>query len=57
MTDDCNRNILEQARRNVADRFVQVYHINAILSGDWDKGELVTTELNRLLKNPPKSGE
>lgn len=53
MTDDCNRHILEQARRNIADLHVQTYHINAIMAGDWDNGELVGNEIERLLKQPP----
>lgn len=53
MTDDCNRGILLQARRNVAERYVQTYQINAIMSGDWDTGKLVREEMERLLKHPP----
>lgn len=53
MTDDCNRGLVLQARRNVAERYVQTYQINAILSGDWDKGSLVREEVERLLKHPP----
>jgi hypothetical protein len=58
MTDDCNADIVAQARRNVADSYVQTYHINAIMSGDWDNGTLVKEEVARLLKQPPlASGE
>lgn len=53
MTDDCNADLLAQARRNVADNYVHTYHINAILSGDWDTGTLVKGEVARLLKQPP----
>ena len=53
MTDDCNRDLVAQARRNVAGRHVQSYTINAILAGDWDAGRLVRDELERLLKEPP----
>lgn len=55
MTDDCNRHILEQARRNIAERYVQTYTVNAILRGEWDNGELVGKEIERLLKQPPIS--
>lgn len=53
MTEQCNLDIVKQARRNIADKFYQQYHINAIMSGDWDTGELVKQEVERLLKNPP----
>jgi hypothetical protein len=52
MTEDCNSDVLKQARRNVADKYVQGYHHRAILSGEWDEGQLVTDELQRLLKEP-----
>ena len=57
MTDNCNRDLVLQARRNVAERFVQTYQINAIMSGDWDTGKLVREEVERLLKHPPLTGE
>jgi hypothetical protein len=57
MTDDCNRDIVRRARRNVAERYVQTYQINAILAGDWDKGCLVRDELEHLLKHPPLVAE
>jgi hypothetical protein len=43
------------ARRNVADRYKQVYQINAILAGDWDSGFLIQDEIEKLLKSPPLS--
>jgi len=55
MTDDCNRDLIAQARRNVADLFPQTYHVNAILAGDWDNGSYVKGEVERLLKQPPLS--
>jgi len=58
MTDDCNRDLIAQARRNVADLFPQTYHQNAILAGEWDKGLYIQNEVERLLKQPPiSSGE
>lgn len=53
MTDDCNKDILAQARRNIADQFPQTYHQNAILAGEWDKGLYIQNEVERLLKQPP----
>lgn len=50
---DCNSGVIAQARLNVAENYVQTYHINAIMAGDWDNGELVRSEVERLLKNPP----
>lgn len=58
MTDDCNKDLVMQARRNVADLFPQTYHQNAIMAGDWDSGSYVKGEIERLLKKPPiASGE
>lgn len=53
MTDHCNADIVAQARRNVADRHVQPYTIRAILNGWWDSGQLVRSEVERLLREPP----
>jgi hypothetical protein len=53
MTDNCNQDIVQQARRNVADRYFQGYTIRAILAGEWDRGRLVRDETERLLRNPP----
>lgn len=53
MTEKCNDDLLLTARRNVADRYKQVYQINAILSGDWDNGFLIQNEIESLLKSPP----
>lgn len=53
MTDNCNQDLVQQARRNVADRYVQPYTIRAILAGEWDTGRLVRDEVERLLRNPP----
>jgi hypothetical protein len=53
VTSDCNKDLMAQARRNVADLFPQTYHQNAILAGDWDKGIYVKQEVERLLKQPP----
>mgnify|MGYP006268071799 CR=1 FL=1 len=55
--NDPNKKILETARRNVANRYSAKYHINAILSGDWDTGFLVRDEVERLLKQPPMAQE
>ncbi len=58
MTDDCNKDLVKQARRNVADLFPQTYHQHAIMGGDWDNGSYVKGEIERLLKKPPiTSGE
>lgn len=40
---------IEIARQRVADRYVQPYQINAILSGQWDTGSLVKDELQAVL--------
>lgn len=53
MTNDCNKDLVAQARRNVADRYKQTYQINAIIAGDWDRGSLVKDEIELLLKQPP----
>lgn len=50
---DCNSGVIAQARINVAERYVQIYHINAIMAGDWDGGCLIRDEVERLLKHPP----
>jgi len=55
--NDPNKKLLEVARRNVANRYSAKYHINAILSGDWDTGSLIKNEVERLLKEPPLSQE
>lgn len=53
MTEDCNKHLVQEARANVAERYVQPYHKNAIIAGDWDTGSLVSGEIERLLKQPP----
>lgn len=53
MTDNCNQDLVQQARRNVADRYAQPYTVRAILAGDWDRGGLVRDEVERLLRQPP----
>lgn len=53
MTDNCNQDLIQQARRNVADRYVQPYTIRAILAGSWDSGGLVRDEIEKLLRQPP----
>lgn len=50
---ECNIGVIAQARINVAERYVQTYHINAIMAGDWDGGCLIRNEVERLLKHPP----
>ena len=50
---ECNSGVIAQARLNVAENYVQTYHINAIMSGDWDGGSLIRNEVERLLKHPP----
>ena len=52
---DPNVKALDQARANVAARYVQPYQVNAIMRGDWDAGSLVKDELQRLLKEPERS--
>lgn len=53
MTDNCNEDLVRQARRNVADRYFHGYTIRAILAGEWDRGRYVREEVERLLRNPP----
>jgi hypothetical protein len=53
MTDNCNEDLVRQARRNVADRYAHGYTIRAIINGEWDTGCLVRDEVERLLRNPP----
>ena len=51
MTDNCNSDILAQARANVIE--TQNYaHRNAILAGRWDAHGLVQAEIARLLRTP-----
>jgi hypothetical protein len=53
MSGTCNEDLIRQARLNVSERYVQTYHVNAILSGDWDRGTIIKNEMENLLKNPP----
>lgn len=53
MTDRCNEDVIRAARSAVAARYSAIYHKNAIMAGDWDKGTLVQGEVKTLLKNPP----
>jgi len=53
MTQDCNQDLIKQARLNLTERYVQTYHVNAILKGDWDKGSIMQEEMENLLKQPP----
>lgn len=53
MTQDCNQDLIKQARLNLTERYVQTYHVNAILKGDWDKGSIMQEEVESLLKQPP----
>lgn len=39
---------LETARANVASRYEQPYHKNAILNKEWDTGDIVKDELARI---------
>lgn len=43
-----NEELIQQARENVAARYQQPYHVNAILRGEWDNGALVRDELAKL---------
>lgn len=52
MTDNCNADILAQARANVIERN-NYAHRNAILRGDWDDWGAVQAEIAHLLKTPP----
>lgn len=51
MTDNCNADILAQARANVADRQTPA-NGRAIMRGEWDGGTLVQAEIERLLREP-----
>lgn len=51
MTDNCNADILAQARANVADANCPA-HRNSIMAGDWDDYSLVQAEIARLLREP-----
>ena len=51
MTDNCNADILAQARANVAERQTPA-NGRAIIAGDWDAGSLVQDEVARLLREP-----
>lgn len=61
MTDNCNADILEQARANVADRHTKGHRAD-IMAGKWDPvfnddgsllhGTLVQAEIENLLRQP-----
>lgn len=51
MTDNCNADILTQARANVADRQTPA-NGRAVIRGEWDGGILVQAEIERLLREP-----
>lgn len=51
MTDP-NEGALLAARAIVAERYNARYHVNAIMSGDWDGGTLVQTALREILAHP-----
>ena len=51
MTDNCNADILAQARSNVGERTTPA-NARAIARGEWDGGTLVQQEIERLLKAP-----
>jgi hypothetical protein len=40
--------VLAIARQRVAERYAQEYHKNAILRGEWDKGEIVQSEAEQV---------
>jgi hypothetical protein len=40
--------LIQQARERVAARYVQPFHRRAILSGDWDAGSLVQSEIKAI---------
>lgn len=54
---DTPMRVVEAARQNVASRFHQVYHINAILNGDWDNGYLIVDEVERITLLAPEETE
>lgn len=37
-----------KARQRLAEKYDQVYHRNAILQGEWDRGSLIKAELKKL---------
>jgi hypothetical protein len=46
---------IEQARENLAARYIHQYHKAAILRGDWDSGSLIAAELQKIEKGEPVS--
>lgn len=56
------KEILLEARQRLAAQYRQTYHLNAILSGDWDTGVLISAKIaeiraeagNRSDKRKPK---
>jgi hypothetical protein len=40
--------LVQQARQRVAARYVQPFHKRAILSGDWDAGALIQSEIRAI---------
>ncbi len=45
-----DRATLNKARKALAKRYVQTYHINAIMAGDWDNGSLIKAEVEKQRK-------
>lgn len=52
MTENCNSDILAQARANVADRNNPAHRRAICERGEWDGGTLVQAEMERLLREP-----
>lgn len=51
MTENCNSDILAQARANIGERTTPA-NARAIARGEWDGGSLVQAEMERLLREP-----
>lgn len=49
--------IIEQARKRVAERYRQNYHVNAIMRGDWDTGSLVREEVSKIEAEQEQCGQ
>lgn len=57
MNDDA---ILVEARKRLAAQYHHAYHINAILSGDWDRGGLIQNKIAEVKAeqgNPAHTGK
>lgn len=49
--------VMKMARERVANRYHQVYHKNAIMRGEWDRGRLVKEEYQMIAETAPQNVE